>query len=997
MKEVTSGIENLTINNIDSLFTGSTAEILLKVGEYIKIKANIHKKNNNEESLLCLAVQNANTDVTNLLVDAGADVNFINNKGENLLYIAVTRGNIDIVQKLLAAGANRLHQTKDGKTALHLAAFLSNKEEIAKALIENAGDSLDIVNDQGDTALHFATKTRNEIVIETLLKAGANVNIVNKQNHNSLILAAPRSGEDQKNIQKTYRIIDLLKQYGAVDEKSCILHTMAAENSAADLKKTIEEHPEIDIDTKDSHGFTPLFTAALHNQIDNVKVLIEAEANMNLKNNAGYTAVYIATKLGHIETIRLLLKAGAYSYLADADGNTALHMAALNGCSYGEKKLFADYTEIVDILLEYNADIEAKGKVGTPLHAAVMHGDKEIIQKLLNVGANILSTDKNGNTALHLAAYMPNKEEIAKTLIENAGDSLDIANEQGDTALHLATKARNQIVVEALLEAGANVKLINKQHQDAYALLKFRNGEDAESIQKACWISFLLMKLGAVDKEKGCILHSMAAGRPAANFQMMIDMAPEIDINTKDSKGFTPLHIATLNNRIDNVKVLIGAGADINLQSNDGLNALHVAAKLGNASITKLLLKKGSDRYLTDVNGYTALHMAAMGGYMDGVKTIFEDYAPVVDILLKYEANIEATDNAQETPLHVAVRAGSQNMVKKLLDAGANILSIDKDGDNAVHKACSQGYTEIVDILVNYRANIEGTNNQGETPLYMAFENDNKKMVEKLLAVGANILSMNKYGENMLHIACGQGNEKILDTLLSKYRFDAKLRTHKGDNALHFAAMSGSKVIAQKLLNAGIDINSQNNVGYTPLHAAILYSNMQEKNKEAQEELIKFFIEKGANINLSASFLFSTIALSTLDSLNLEGTESSNIDIKKNADKIVKKLIDLGLNINLKYPLGNTALHWAVIFNRKDLVKLFISKGANLSIKNDDGKTVLNLAIENHHNEIAALLTPKTTQVRYITEIKYDNEVLNHQKSFYSFGPFKQQMQHCHA
>lgn len=111
-----------------------------------------------------------------------------------------------------------------------------------------------------------------------------------------------------------------------------------------------------------------------------------------------------------------------------------LHMAA-----------YADQPEIATVLLDYGADVNARGvQERTPLHVAAYHGSLQTVQLLLERGATIESIDEKGYTPLLLAASNirdPKTREVAQVLI-NRGATVDL-----NTAVRLGDIARVQALV----------------------------------------------------------------------------------------------------------------------------------------------------------------------------------------------------------------------------------------------------------------------------------------------------------------------------------------------------------------------------------------------------------------------------------------------------------------------------------------------------------------------------------------------------------------------
>lgn len=120
--------------------------------------------------------------------------------------------------------------------------------------------------------------------------------------------------------------------------------------------------------------------------------------------------------------------------------------------------------------------------------------------------------------------------------------------------------------------------------------------------------------------------------------------------------------------------LLMRGGADINQQGDNGVGAtaLAYAAQAKSLEFAELLLENGADVNLGSrdpthaLNGYTPLHWAA------------ENSLPMVDLLLRYHANVNALDADIESPLFKAVqKSASLEVIAELLRAGADVNKVD--------------------------------------------------------------------------------------------------------------------------------------------------------------------------------------------------------------------------------------------------------------------------------------------------------------------------------
>jgi ankyrin repeat protein len=169
---------NANVDGITPLMVAATKNRLEIAKSLIDKKANVNAKDKDGLTALHYAVigdpnGSASIDVTKLLIEKGADVNFQSTKdGMTPLMVAVTKGSAEIVKLLLEKGANVNVQTPAEKmTALMLAAGQGDAA-IVKDLLAKGAD-VNIKADKGITALTFAKKTNNQAIADILLQAGA--------------------------------------------------------------------------------------------------------------------------------------------------------------------------------------------------------------------------------------------------------------------------------------------------------------------------------------------------------------------------------------------------------------------------------------------------------------------------------------------------------------------------------------------------------------------------------------------------------------------------------------------------------------------------------------------------------------------------------------------------------------------------------------------------------------------------------------------------------
>ena len=142
-----------------------------------------------------------------------------------------------------------------------------------------------------------------------------------------------------------------------------------------------------------------------------------------------------------------------------------------------------------------------------------------------------------------------------------------------------------------------------------------------------------------------------------------------VDLDTRDSMGYTALHWAGIRGHWLVFGELVEAGAPVNAVGDDGGTPLHWTCHHNRPEEVKLLLDAGADIGVQNRWGRTPLHVAARRGCPE-----------VAELLLESGADPNATTNEGWTPLHVASRSGQKATVDLLVAGGADPDRRDEDG-----------------------------------------------------------------------------------------------------------------------------------------------------------------------------------------------------------------------------------------------------------------------------------------------------------------------------
>ena len=236
----------------------------------------------------------------------------------------------------------------------------------------------------------------------------------------------------------------------------------------------------------------------------------------------------------------------------------------------------------------------------------------------------------------------------------------------------------------------------------------------------------------------------------------------------------------------------------------------------------------------------------------------------------------------------------------------------------------------------------------------------------------------NKNGKTTLHFAAKSSHIDIVNALLEIKGIDVNAKDSDGNTPLHLAAIEGHVDVVETLLKIeGIDVNSRNKVGWTVLFSTIFYSYNKKKDlvKTKVVPVIRALLKSGASPLLKCN---GNTPISLADEV------IKNNDIKHYLEEEAKKVRDVigaarddntnlldsllkeGVNVNTTDERGNTILHFAAIFGRKETVEFLLkNQEINVNAKNKDGYTPLLYcaAIFDHTDIVETLLTTQGIDV----------------------------------
>jgi len=220
----------------------------------------------------------------------------------------------------------------------------------------------------------------------------------------------------------------------------------------------------------------------------------------------------------------------------------------------------------------------------TPLHIAATAGSVEIVEYLLQRGADIEARTPGGQTPLFQT--VPLVSEQAFAYLRGNGANLNARDNEGKTILDFALSWQRPAMVELILAQGFVVDAHGPAARDML--------EQAANAGIASLVTALVAKDAPVDLERPdgtTLLHSAARGGLAAFAERLLKAGARVD--ERDLHGLTPLHIAAFYGRDAVVPVLLSGGASPDARTPDGQSPRQVAEKRGHAATAAMLAAKG--------------------------------------------------------------------------------------------------------------------------------------------------------------------------------------------------------------------------------------------------------------------------------------------------------------------------------------------------------------------------------------------------------------------
>ncbi|KAL3319329.1 hypothetical protein Ciccas_002011 [Cichlidogyrus casuarinus] len=711
---------------------------------------------------------------------------------------ACRTGDKEVVLSLMTPQNVNCHASDGRKsTPLHLAAGY-NRIKIVKMLINSGADVL--AKDKGGLIpLHNACSYGHMEVCELLINAGNGDKQVNASDmwaFTPLHEAASKSRAEVCSL--------LLAHHADPFKKNCSLKTSVDMAPSKELKQKIltaflghslmgscvhEDLLRVAVDLLEMHE-PELF--GTQSRLLKQKVLEE----LNGCGDGNSMTVAICSRVEEL-----------LQFVHPFTMDTNLHTVVRDGASCSPQLL--EHLVTVTGLPVNNKNLDGC----TPLHAvasSACRGSGRIAAELIRLGADPVSTDRQGNTPLHVAA-INSSLEVIDLLLRQPDVDPTLENLAGSTPLQLTKSPQARERISQFLSTDSvrstvieNLKRVDLNEPDTRKGT-VKGSENGDYLLTEALFKLLeASKAGDVEMVRQLVRehedHLASTGSRDAT-----SVADFINMRDIDGRHSSPLHFAAGYNRLAVVELLLQLGADVHAKDKGGLVPLHNASSYGHTKVAELLLLSGANVNETDLWRYTPLHEAAIKGKFeicrlllkfgadrtkknrDGlmpINLIKEVDQDLKDLFRGDEALLEAAkkgnlnkvrrlltpDNINcrdvfgrnSTPLHLASGYNNLEIVEFLLQNGADANAQDKGGLIPLHNASSYGHVDVAAMLIHHGTSVNAVDKWGYTPLHEAAQKGRTQLCALLLAHGADPSAKNQDEETPYDLATASDVKSLL-------------------------------------------------------------------------------------------------------------------------------------------------------------------------------------------------------------------------------------------
>ncbi len=645
-------------------------------------------------------------------------------------------------------------------------------------------------------------------------------------------------------------------------------------------------------------------------------------------------------------------------------------------------------------------EINRQDDAGTlPLVKAAAAEDLPSVQYLLAHGADTQKADREGNSALAVAAKSGNAElfdivatsaqtgfdnpklldqaisggnaAIVKTILQKGGNANAVLTFKGKhkpeeaydykdvrviTPLKKAIAENKAAITSLLLEAGANgapfflAEEVQRAKPDIVKVLAEKSGNLREITVKN--MDILMYAASSASPETLAHLIDKNAGDINAAFQRLLAYR-SVDNQFGEAvalfmqKGARPtpkaMELALKKKQPEAYLALAQCSPEPNKAATGG-SMLMFAVNNGFADAVKHLLDSGADMWAAETGSLTPIKAAVLNaeGHPEIIK-LFEG---------KLEDANEAGYDGETLPMLYAA-TGNETALKRLVENGGDIFKTDNSGKNMLMYAAEGGNLSLFKYLLEKGLSLAAKDNAGRTAMMYAAGNGQQEIVSYLEERSTKFIDADYEGKTLLMYVAENGTPEMAEKIIN-YGESPAATDQNGRTALMYAAEKGNTSVVEKLLSKGGDINRTDNNDMTALaHAA---KNGRLKTVEALRnhgadiyrtdkngrQPIVYALEQG-NAEMFDMLTDSFMLLNNV----VEDKPFLTYAIEGGNPRIIRRVLaNSGNSINKKDRQGTTPLMVLSQTGRPDFVRDMLGLRATPTARDNKGKSVLMYAAE---------------------------------------------------
>ncbi|CAM9447687.1 unnamed protein product, partial [Phaeothamnion confervicola] len=688
-------------------------------------------------------------------------------------------------------------------------------------------------------------------------------------------------------------------------------------------------------------GMAPAHISAAMGYDACLRVLADADVNLETRDVAGNTPLLIAIAAGAEKCIDLMLAGGGGGCggggsNSSRGGGGSTGSWGDTGCGRGSGSATAALGG------RPLCGLESAGAGGDrPMHAAARRGDAALVRRLLAVGARCDQTNDLGMLPAHTAAKFGQAGVLAafaaaaglQAEARTAAGDTELArlngldpftrNEKGNTPVHAAALFGHTAVLRRLLAAGGSATAPNAsgttpamaaaQGGNAAALVALAesgaplaNGANANG-QTAVFFAAMRGDMATLEVVVAAALPAVAAANADSGWNRAGSGTAALD--APDGHGRTPLWIACARGHVDAARLLLKCGAWWGSRDGSGATPLWIAACRGHAACLELL---------TEV------------------------------------ADFECRNADGLTPACIACQEGHADALAVLVAAGASLTAADASGNRPATFAAMGGFVDCLAVLSGAGADLDAPNADGHTPVFAAIIYDRLAALRTLADAGGALRRRDASGITPAMVAANYGRVECLKLLLKR-----EGSTALGDSSdrelltpAFFAVLNGQAPALRLLAEArfGADLCADDSAGRSPFHYAAAAGDvdMLQALTAASAEKRSAAGSSGAGASDAAAAAPGAAdgdgPAAGLSGRDTGGATPAHVAAGCGQVAVLQFLDASGVYLEAPDGSNRTPLWWAAEAGQAEAVRLLLSRGAAVGRRAQGGATAAHAA-----------------------------------------------------